>query len=128
MPLVACVVLIQGAIDQFAPKLWDVNNALQGSAEIRAIRQAAERGADLVKRILTFSRRVESYFAPVNLNEEGRQTERLLYRTLPKMINIELRLEGGLDRISADSSQIEQLLLNLAINAKIGRASCRERV
>jgi len=96
----------------------DKDGRLQGSMEIRAIRQAAERGADLVKRILTFSRRVESHFAPVNLNEEVRQTERLLYRTLPKMISIELRLEDGLDRIRADTPQIEQLLLNLAINAK----------
>jgi two-component system, cell cycle sensor histidine kinase and response regulator CckA len=86
--------------------------------ELDAIRQSAHRGADLVKQILTFSRRIDSKFESINLNEEVRSTERLLYRTIPKMIEIELRLEKGLDRVRGDSSQIEQMLINLAVNAK----------
>lgn len=86
--------------------------------ELDAIRQAAHRGADLVKQILTFSRRIDARFESINLNEEVRSTERLLYRTIPKMIEIELRLDDGLDRVRADSAQIEQMLINLAVNAK----------
>jgi two-component system, cell cycle sensor histidine kinase and response regulator CckA len=86
--------------------------------EISAIRQAAHRGADLVKQILTFSRRVDRKLKSINLNEDVRNTERLLYRTIPKMIDIELHLEDGLKPIHADSTQIEQMLINLAVNAK----------
>ncbi len=86
--------------------------------ELEAIRQAATRGADLVKQILTFSRRVDTKFQSIDLNEEVQNTERLLYRTIPKMIEIELHLQEDLHRILADSTQIEQLLINLTVNAK----------
>ncbi|MEJ2719202.1 MAG: response regulator [Deltaproteobacteria bacterium] len=86
--------------------------------EMTAILRASDRGTELVKQILTFSRKVDAEFASVNLNEEVCTTERLLYRTIPKMIDIELRLEEDLLPIRADSTQIEQLLINLAVNAK----------
>jgi PAS domain S-box-containing protein len=89
-----------------------------GFGELAAIRRAAHRGADLVKQILTFSRRIETHQESLNLNEEIRNTERLLSRTLPKMIDIELRLQEGLRQIRADATQIEQMLINLAFNAK----------
>jgi PAS domain S-box-containing protein len=86
-------------------------------SEMEAIRHASQRGADLVKQILTFSRRVESKFEVINLNDEIKYVERLLYRTIPKMIDIELELADEPMQIQADSTQIEQILLNLAVNA-----------
>ncbi len=86
--------------------------------ETDAIREAALRGADLVKQILTFSRRVSTKFQLTNLNEVVEVTDRLLYRTIPKMIDIELKLEETLKPIRADSTQVEQLLINLALNAR----------
>ena len=71
-----------------------------------------------VKQILTFSRRVESKLEVINLNEDVKNVERLLYRTVPKMIDIEMKLEDELKHIQADSTQVEQVLLNLAVNAK----------
>ncbi len=87
-------------------------------ADLSIINLSAKRGADLVKRILTFSRQVESSLRPVNLNEEVQHAEKLLYHTIPKMIDIELRLSEDLSIISADSGQIEQIILNLAVNAR----------
>ncbi len=86
--------------------------------ELKAIRQAAHRGADLVKQILTFSRKIEAKFESINLNEEVRSTIGFLYCTIPKMIDIDTRLDEGLSRARADSNQIEQMLINLAVNAK----------
>jgi two-component system cell cycle sensor histidine kinase/response regulator CckA len=83
----------------------------------RVIRDAATRGRDLVNRILTFSRRVQTKPRPIDLNNELNQVDNLLRRTIPKMIAIELRLADNLRSISADPTQIEQILLNLAVNA-----------
>ncbi len=87
-------------------------------SDMDAIRQSADRGADLVKQILTFSRRVDTKFEHINLNEDVKSAERLLYRTIPKMIEIELKLEEELRPVQADSNQVEQMLINLAVNAK----------
>lgn len=83
----------------------------------RLIHDAATRGRDLVNRILTFSRRVETKPRPIDLNYELNQVDNLLRRTIPKMIEIELRLADNLRSINADPTQIEQILLNLAVNA-----------
>jgi two-component system, cell cycle sensor histidine kinase and response regulator CckA len=83
----------------------------------RIIHDAAMRGRDLVNRILTFSRRVETKPRPIDLNNELNQMDNLLRSTIPKMIAIELRLADNLPPISADPTQIEQILLNLAVNA-----------
>ncbi len=85
---------------------------------IRAIREAARRGSELVKQVLTFSRRVESKPRPVDLNLEVRKATQLLHRTMPKMIRIDLELAETLHVTRADPVQVEQIVLNLAVNAK----------
>ena len=77
-----------------------------------------ERASELVKRLLTFSRRVEPNLKPVNLNHEVAQTVNILARTIPKMISIETDLDENLDLIHADSNQLEQVILNIGTNAK----------
>jgi signal transduction histidine kinase/CheY-like chemotaxis protein len=71
----------------------------------------------LTKQLLTVSRKIESKLQPTNLNEQILQVQSLLERTIPKMIKIELDLGKDLKIIHADSGQIEQVLLNLAVNA-----------
>jgi two-component system, cell cycle sensor histidine kinase and response regulator CckA len=85
---------------------------------LTAIQQAAQRGADLTRQLLTFSRKVRSKQKALNLNQEIRQVEELLQRTIPKMIQVELRLSEDLWAISADPVQIGQILMNLAVNAR----------
>ena len=86
-------------------------------ADLKKIVQAGRNGADLVRRLLTFSRKVEPRFRPMNLNNLIRQVEKLLFRLIPKMIAIELRLDDSLRIINADAMQLEQILMNLAVNA-----------
>lgn len=85
--------------------------------KLEIIRHAARDGADLVSRILTFSRKAEAKTRPLDLNEEIRRVEKLLHRTVPKMIEIKLSLSEDLWIIEADPAQIEQMFLNLAVNA-----------
>ncbi|MDQ7784426.1 MAG: PAS domain S-box protein [Desulfomonilaceae bacterium] len=86
--------------------------------KLEVIQQAARDGADLVSRILTFSRKGDSKSRPIHLNDEIRRSERLLRRTLPKMIEIELLLAEDIGIIDADPAQLEQVILNLGVNAQ----------
>lgn len=88
------------------------------SQDLQQIKRAAERGGELTQQLLTFSRKVQSRLRPVNLNHEVIQVEKLLKRTIPKMIEVELRLAKDLKHIDADPAQIEQVLMNLAINSR----------
>jgi two-component system cell cycle sensor histidine kinase/response regulator CckA len=85
--------------------------------KLEVIQQAARDGADLVSRILTFSRESDTKAHPVDLNEEVRKAQKLIRRTIPRMIDIELLLAEDLRIIDADPGQLEQVLLNLAVNA-----------
>ncbi|MHB8205615.1 MAG: response regulator, partial [Desulfomonilaceae bacterium] len=85
---------------------------------VKSINKVALNGADLVRRLLTFSRKTETAPKPLNLNDEIIQIKKLLDRTIPKMIEIEIGLQNGLNTINADSSQIEQIMMNLAVNAR----------
>ncbi|HBZ54365.1 MAG TPA: hypothetical protein DEO88_03080 [Syntrophobacteraceae bacterium] len=89
-----------------------------GHRELQAIIGASQRGADLVRQLLTFSRKVESKLRPVDLNHEVQQAHKLLLRTIPKMIAIELDFADDLRIVNADPAQIGQVLMNLAVNAR----------
>ncbi|MBI4964283.1 MAG: PAS domain S-box protein [Desulfomonile tiedjei] len=87
-------------------------------ADLQRIKHAATSGADLVKRILAFSRKADFNPRPLNLNHEIEQAKQLLTRTVPKMIEVELALSNGLPPVIADPTQVEQVLMNLAVNAR----------
>ena len=85
---------------------------------LRQIEKAAKRSSELTGQLLTFSRKLESRLRPLDLNQEIRQLQQLLERTIPKMIAIETHLEEDLKIINGDPVQIEQLIMNLSINAR----------
>jgi PAS domain S-box-containing protein len=89
-----------------------------GERELQEIVRAAKRGAELTQQLLTFSRKVDSKLRPTDLNREVENVRRLLERTIPKMIKIELQLAKALKIVSADPGQVEQVIMNLAVNAK----------
>lgn len=78
---------------------------------------ATERARNLVSQLLTFSRRSEVELKPLDLNEQLTQSIRLLKHTIPKMIDIEVKLAGDLDPVKVDATQMEQVIINLASNA-----------
>ncbi len=86
--------------------------------ELREIKHAAQRGAQLSRQLLTFSRKMESQLRPVALNRQIEETQNLLRRTIPKMISIDLQLQEELDLVNADPVQMEQILINFGLNAK----------
>jgi PAS domain S-box-containing protein len=88
------------------------------SGAIKIIKDAVERGAALVQQLLTSARQTEARFSALDLNALVRELEKMLQATFPKMIDCELRLQPDLPLITADRSQIYQVLLNLCVNAR----------
>lgn len=97
--------------------LWDRGPEDPDIDNLRAIEKAADRASKLTRQLLTFSRNVPSMLKPVNLNAEIEGVSKILERTIPKMIRIERHLATDLKMVNADRSQIEQILMNLSINA-----------
>ena len=87
-------------------------------ADLQKINESARRGAELVQRLLTFSRKTEIKPKPLNLNHRINEMRKMLERVIPKMIDIELILSNDLAAISGDSTQVDQVLMNLAVNAR----------
>lgn len=90
----------------------------QLQANLEEIGLAARSGATLVNRMLVFGRKTPTQIESVNLNTIVEQVRSLLGRSMPKLIAIELLMDKDLWVISADPGQMEQLLMNLAINAR----------
>ncbi len=84
---------------------------------LQTIEKSAQKASALIKQLLTFGRKVESHLQPVNLNLKIKNVTEILSRTLPKMIGIELHLAEDLKIVNADPIQIEQIIMNLGINA-----------
>ena len=82
------------------------------------IRDAGTRAAELTSQLLAFSRRQIIEPKPIELNAEIARAEKLIARLLPENIAIVTRLDPSLGVVLADSGQIQQVLMNLAVNAR----------
>jgi two-component system, cell cycle sensor histidine kinase and response regulator CckA len=87
-------------------------------ADLVAIKDASERATALTDQLLAFSRRQVLQPVELNLNDVVGRTEVLLRRLIGEHIDIVLRLDDALGAIKADPTQLQQVLLNLAINAR----------
>ncbi|MEW5798306.1 MAG: PAS domain S-box protein [Bacteroidota bacterium] len=84
----------------------------------KAITTATKRGASLVKQLLTFARKTESVFEPLDVNIIIKELSKMLYETFPRTIAIVPQLDSTIPSIIADATQIHQVLLNLCVNAR----------
>lgn len=83
-----------------------------------AINDAAERGASLTSQLLAFSRKQMLKLEPVDLNVIVQQFSGVLARLLGEDIRTEIVLEPLLGFVKGDKNQLEQILMNLAVNAR----------
>jgi nitrogen-specific signal transduction histidine kinase len=87
-------------------------------AEVAEIDRAAERAASLTRQLLAFSRQQVQRIAVFVLNDVVSDTESMLARLLGEDVRITKELAPDLGRVKADPAQIEQMLVNLAVNAR----------
>ncbi|MBI3766427.1 MAG: PAS domain S-box protein, partial [Ignavibacteriales bacterium] len=88
------------------------------SHSIDVIAKASERGAGLVRQLLTFARKTDVLLESVRVNDTVNEVVNLLRQTFPKTIAITVQLEDRLPSIIADANQLHQVLLNLSVNAR----------
>ncbi|MFZ5889670.1 MAG: ATP-binding protein [Myxococcota bacterium] len=89
-----------------------------GLAEIKAVLGAAKRASDLTRQLLAMSREQELLLKPIDLNAQLSQLLELARRILPENIGIDIIQAHGLPLIEGDSSQIDQVFMNLFVNAR----------
>ncbi|MCB0190974.1 MAG: PAS domain S-box protein [Anaerolineae bacterium] len=86
--------------------------------DLTQVRKAAERAADLTRQILAFSRQQMLELSLLDINDVITDFKRMLQRLIGEDIELHTFLAPGLVPIKADKSQIEQVIMNLAVNAR----------
>jgi two-component system cell cycle sensor histidine kinase/response regulator CckA len=86
--------------------------------KLEQITKAAERAASLTQQLLAFGRKQFLDTKPLDLNESVRDLEPMLRRLIGENVEIRTVLDLQLPTVEADASQIDQILLNLAVNAR----------
>lgn len=94
------------------------NNTEKFDHSIQNMLKAGERGASLVRQLLTFARKTTVNISSININETINELMKLLNETFPKNITIKTSLLKEMPFINADASQIHQVILNLCVNAR----------
>ena len=90
----------------------------QVKADIQQVIQAAGRAADLTKQLLIFARRETVQRRPIVLNDIVTEISTMLSRSLGEHINVVVRTHADSPTFLADRGQVEQVLVNLAVNAR----------
>lgn len=85
---------------------------------LKSIRKAAERARDLTRQLLAFGRKQVLILKPVSLEVVLKEIEQILRRTIREDIHIEIEIQPRVGIVQADVGQIEQILMNLALNAQ----------
>ncbi len=102
----------------------DVRGGSRPSPEdVGAIREAGERARDLTRQLLAFARKQVIALVPLDLNALVRGAEKLLRRVLGEDVELAAALAPDLWAVRCDPGQIEQVVLNLAVNARDAMAS-----
>jgi two-component system cell cycle sensor histidine kinase/response regulator CckA len=86
--------------------------------EVEEVRRAAERAASLTRQLLAFSRRQVLEPKVLDLNVIINNMEKLLLRLLGEDVELQVSLSSSLGMVKADPGQIEQVIMNLAVNAR----------
>lgn len=87
-------------------------------ADAETLRTSVRRGAELTKQLLAFSRQQVLELKIVSLNNLVSDTQRMLTRTIGENIAISVSLSDHLAAVRVDPGQVQQILLNLSVNAR----------
>ena len=95
-----------------------VKNDPEALDAVLEVHKAAERATALTNQLLAFSRRQVAVPRVLDLNQVVRQIDKMLRRIIGEDIELETRLAPDLPPVKADPSHIDQVIMNLAVNAR----------
>jgi PAS domain S-box-containing protein len=110
--------IITGNIDMAARALDKDDGTARAQRAIGNAMKGAERAAALTQRLLAFSRRQPLSPKPLDLDKVVSSMSELLKRSLGELVRLEIVTSPGLWTVEADPNQMENALLNLAVNAR----------
>ncbi len=100
---------------------WALLKRYESSPDYEPLNQIVsmvKKGKYLARQLLAFGRKMDAQLEVLNFNSILKNVKKILQRTIPRMIDIELQLDDNLKNVAADAGQCEQILMNLCINAK----------
>ena len=105
------------AVVQILPlKLPEINEPTKQL--LKTLESSTQRGAALVKQILSFARGVEGKRVSLQMNHLLLEIEKIIQQTLPKAIDISTDIPADLWAITGDATQLHQVFMNLCVNAR----------
>ncbi|GFO59709.1 hypothetical protein GMST_20340 [Geomonas silvestris] len=107
-PIFVYADMIRSSLPETAPQV----------RQIEAVLKAAHKAADLTRKLLSFGRRQVMHMGPLDLNEVITSFGDIMRTTVKESISLELRLTAEGAWVQADRGQLEQVLLNFAVNAQ----------
>ncbi len=99
--------------------MQDTPRSSSALTSLQEIEKAGRRARDLVRQILTFSRNEVPKRTPIQLDEVVREAARLIKVALPPLVEFQVIIGSGTSPILADTTQVEQALLNLGTNGML---------
>jgi len=106
-PILMAIDMLQLKITDEASRKW-----------LEVLRTNAERGGNMVHQVLSFARGIEGERMALQPKHLIKEIVKILKETLPKSIQISFQITGDLWLISADATQMHQVLMNLCVNAR----------
>lgn len=85
---------------------------------LQVLESSANRGAELIKQVLSFARGVEGEFTIIQIRHIIDEIAKIVNQTFPKSITLKVNVPKNLPAISADATQLHQVLMNLCVNAR----------
>jgi len=98
--------------------LFQLEEDAPGKESIKQIERASEKAANLIRQLLAFSRRQVMEVREVDINALLRDLEKMLRRLIGEDVELAMDLGNDIGRIKTDPGQFEQVIFNLAVNAR----------
>jgi PAS domain S-box-containing protein len=109
--------LLTGIMGNASIVLDDLGSESPVRENLEAVMKASERAAVLTRQLLAYAGKGRFVIEPLNLSELAREITSLLQASIPRTVELRLQLQDDLPSIEGDAAQIQQLVMNLVINA-----------
>jgi PAS domain S-box-containing protein len=109
--------LLTGIMGNASIVLDDLPSESPVRENLEAVMKASERAAALTRQLLAYAGKGRFVIEPLNLSEIAHEITSLLQTSIPRTVEMRLQLQDGLPAIEGDAAQLQQLIMNLVINA-----------